>query len=375
MPTPIRPPASGAPVLVAAGGTGGHLFPAEALAAALNRRSVAVHLVTDRRAERYGAAFSEQTIHVVSSATFGSRDPFALVRTAAMLGLGYFQARALLARLKPAAVVGFGGYPTVPPVLAAARSGVPSLIHDANAVIGRANRFLAPRVAAIATSFSDVFRDRPELAAKATLTGNPVRPAVVEAAATPYPTSGDPLRLLIFGGSQGARVMADIVPSAIGLLDAPLRARLAIVQQARDEDLARVRAAYDKLGVAAETALFFANLPARIAASHLIVSRSGASTVAELAAIGRPAILVPLPHALDQDQFANAGVLETAGGAIRLTQDAFTPRRLAAEIAALAAAPQRLAAMAAAAKSVGRLDAAERLADLVLQVAASAANH
>ena len=375
MSTPIRPPASRAPVLVSAGGTGGHLFPAEALAAALIKRGITVHLVTDRRAERYGAAFSEQTIHVVSSATFGSRNPIALIRTAAMLGLGYFQARTLLARLKPAAVVGFGGYPTVPPVLAAARTGLPSLIHDANAVIGRANRFLATRVAAIATSFPDVFRAAPELAAKATLTGNPVRPAAVEAAATPYPAPADPLRLLIFGGSQGARVMADIGPSAIGLLDAPLRARLAIVQQARDEDLARVRAVYDKLGVAAETAPFFADLPARIAASHLIVSRSGASTVAELAAIGRPAILVPLPHALDQDQFANAGVLEGAGGAIRLTQDAFTPRRLAAEVVALAAAPQRLATMAAAAKSVGRLDAAERLADLVLQVAASAANH
>ena len=299
MSTPIRPPASGAPVLVSAGGTGGHLFPAEALAAALIKRGITVHLVTDRRAERYGAAFSEQTIHVVSSATFGSRNPIALIRTAAMLGLGYFQARTLLARLKPAAVVGFGGYPTVPPVLAAARTGLPSLIHDANAVIGRANRFLATRVAAIATSFPDVFRAAPELAAKATLTGNPVRPAAVEAAATPYPAPADPLRLLIFGGSQGARVMADIVPSAIGLLDASLRARLAIVQQARDEDLARVRAVYDKLGVAAETAPFFADLPARIAASHLIVSRSGASTVAELAAIGRPAILVPLPHALD----------------------------------------------------------------------------
>ena len=375
MSTPIRPPASGAPVLVSAGGTGGHLFPAEALAAALIKRGITVHLVTDRRAERYGAAFSEQTIHVVSSATFGSRNPIALIRTAAMLGLGYFQARTLLARLKPAAVVGFGGYPTVPPVLAAARTGLPSLIHDANAVIGRANRFLATRVAAIATSFPDVFRAAPELAAKATLTGNPVRPAAVEAAATPYPAPADPLRLLIFGGSQGARVMADIVPSAMGLLDAALQARLAIVQQARDEDLARVRAAYDKLGVTSETAPFFADLPARIAASHLIVSRSGASTVAELAAIGRPAILVPLPHALDQDQFANAGVLEGAGGAIRLTQDAFTPSRLAAEVVALAAAPQRLATMAAAAKSVGRLDAAERLADLVLQVAASAANH
>jgi UDP-N-acetylglucosamine--N-acetylmuramyl-(pentapeptide) pyrophosphoryl-undecaprenol N-acetylglucosamine transferase len=363
-----------APVLVAAGGTGGHLFPAEALAAALAQRGIPVHLVTDRRAERYGGAFSEQSIHVVSSATIASRNPIALARTAILLCRGYFQARALLALLKPAAVVGFGGYPTVPPLLAAAWAGVPSLIHDANAVIGRANRLLAPRVAAIATSFPDMFGQRPDLAAKATLTGNPVRPAVVAAAAIPYPGPGDPLRLLVFGGSQGARVMADIVPAAIGLLEPALRARLAIVQQARDEDLARVRGAYGKLAVAAEIAPFFADLPARLAASHLIVSRSGASTVAELAAIGRPSILVPLPHALDQDQFANAGVLETAGGAIRLTQDVFTPRRLAAELAGLVAAPQRLTAMAAAARSVGRLDAADRLADLVLKVAAAGAN-
>jgi UDP-N-acetylglucosamine--N-acetylmuramyl-(pentapeptide) pyrophosphoryl-undecaprenol N-acetylglucosamine transferase len=364
-----------APVLVAAGGTGGHLFPAEALAAALGKRGVGVHLVTDRRAERYGGGFSEQAIHAVSSATLASHNPIALAKTAAMLGRGYFQARALLGQLKPAAVVGFGGYPTVPPLLAAAWSGVPSLIHDANAVVGRANRFLAPRVTAIATSFPDVFDQRSDLAAKATLTGNPVRPAVVDAAATPYPGSDGPLRLLVFGGSQGARIMADIVPAAIGLLDAPLRARLAIVQQARDEDLRRVRDAYAKLAVNAETAAFFADLPRRIATSHLIVSRSGASTVAELAAIGRPAILVPLPHALDQDQFANAGVLEAAGGAIRLTQDAFTPRRLAAELTALSGAPPRLTAMAAAAKSVGRLDAADRLADLVLQVAGRSANH
>jgi UDP-N-acetylglucosamine--N-acetylmuramyl-(pentapeptide) pyrophosphoryl-undecaprenol N-acetylglucosamine transferase len=219
-----------------------------------------------------------------------------------------------------------------------------------------------------------MFAQRPDLAAKATLTGNPVRPAVVAAAAIPYPAPGDPLRLLVFGGSQGARVMADIVPAAIGLLEPALRARLAIVQQARDEDLARVRGAYAKLAVAAEIAPFFADLPARLAASHLIVSRSGASTVAELAAIGRPSILVPLPHALDQDQFANAGVIEAAGGAIRLTQGVFTPRRLAAELAGLVAAPQRLTAMAAAARSVGRLDAADRLADLVLKVAAAGAN-
>jgi UDP-N-acetylglucosamine--N-acetylmuramyl-(pentapeptide) pyrophosphoryl-undecaprenol N-acetylglucosamine transferase len=362
-----------APVLVAAGGTGGHLFPAEALAAALTRRGITVHLATDRRAARFGGAFTDRTIHVVASATLRTRNPIALTRTAAMLGLGLVQARALIGRLKPAAVIGFGGYPTIPPVLAAVWGGVPTLIHDANAVIGRANRLLAPRVAAIATTFPDVFAAAPDLAAKATLTGNPVRSAVIAAAATPYPAPNDRLRLLIFGGSQGARIMADIVPAAIGRLDAGLRAHLNVVQQAREEDLGRVREAYANLSVGAEIAAFFSDLPARMAASHLVISRSGASTVAELAAIGRPAILVPLPHALDQDQFANAGVIERAGGALRLTQDAFTPERLAAEIASHAAAPQRLAAMAAAAKSLGRLDAADRLADLVLQVAAIAA--
>jgi len=359
----------GAPVLVAAGGTGGHLFPAEALAAALAKRGIAVHLATDRRATRYGGAFAEDAVHVVASATLRARNPIAALRTATALGIGLAQAWALIGRLEPAAVIGFGGYPTIPPILAAAWRGIPSLIHDANAVIGRANRFLAPRVTAIATTFPDVFRTAPRLAAKATLTGNPVRPAVVAAAAIPFPPLGDPLGLVVFGGSQGARVMADVVPAAIGLLGAELRARLAIVQQAREEDVARVREAYADLAVAAEIAPFFADLPARMAASHLAVARSGASTVAELAAIGRPSILVPLPHALDQDQFANAGILKGAGGAIRLPQEEFTPQRLAAEIAALAVAPERLANMAAAAKSLGRLDAADRLAELVLKVA------
>jgi UDP-N-acetylglucosamine--N-acetylmuramyl-(pentapeptide) pyrophosphoryl-undecaprenol N-acetylglucosamine transferase len=364
-----------APVLVAAGGTGGHLFPAEALATVLTERGIPVHLVTDRRAARFGGAFTDQTIHLVASATLRARNPVAMTRTAAMLGLGLVQAHALIGRLRPAAVIGFGGYPTVPPVLAAVWRGVPSLIHDANAVIGRANRLLASRVTAIATTCPDVCTAEPALAAKATLTGNPVRAAVVAAAATPYPAPApnDPLRLVIFGGSQGARIMADIVPMAIGRLDPGLHARLAIVQQAREEDLARVRKTYADFSIAAEIAPFFADLPARIATSHLVVARSGASTVAELAAIGRPAILVPLPHALDQDQFVNAGVLERAGGALRLPQDAFTPERLATELAALAAAPQRLAAMAAAARSLGRLDAANRLADLVLKVAARGA--
>ena len=267
------------------------------------------------------------------------------------------------------AVIGFGGYPTLPPVMAAVWCRVPSLVHDSNAVIGRANRLLAPRVTAIATTFPDVFADAPVLAAKATLTGNPLRPAVIAAASVPYPAPSEPLRLLVTGGSQGARIMADIVPAAITRLDPALRARLAIVQQAREEDLSRVSETYASLSVASEIAPFFSDLPARMAASHLVISRSGASTVAELAAIGRPSILVPLPGALDQDQFANAGVLESAGGALRLRQDDFTPQRLAAEIAVLAGKPQRLTAMAAAAQSVGRLDAAERLADLVLKVA------
>jgi len=358
-----------APVLLAAGGTGGHLFPAAALAEVLGKRGIAVHLATDARAAQFGGTFTEQTSHVVASATLRARNPITLLRTGTLLGLGLVQAWALLGRLKPAAVVGFGGYPTVPPLLAAVWRGIPSLIHDANAVIGRANRLLAPRVAAIATAFPDVLAAKPDLAAKVTLTGNPVRAAVVAAAATPYPAADGALKLVVFGGSQGARILADVVPAAVRRLDADLRSRLAVVQQARAEDVDRVRGAYAKLAVAADIAPFFPDLPARIAASHLVISRSGASTVAELAAIGRPAILVPLPHALDQDQFANAGVLERAGGAIRLAQDAFTAQRLAGEIAGLAATPQRLAAMAAAARTVGRLDAAERLADLVLRVA------
>ena len=359
-------------VLVAAGGTGGHLFPAAALAGVLLQRGIAVHLATDRRAVRFGDTFDDDAIHVVASATIRARNPLALTQTAAALGFGLFQAWRLIGWLRPAAVIGFGGYPSVPPVLAAVWRGVPTVIHDANAVVGRANRLLAPRVTAIATTFPETFGDAPNLAAKATLTGNPVRAAVIAAAAALYNAPADVMRLLIFGGSQGARIMADIVPAAIALLEPGLRARLHIVQQAREEDLARVREAYANLAVAAEVATFFADLPARIAASHLIVARSGASTVAELAAIGRPSILVPLPHAIDQDQFANAGVLDRAGGAVRLVQDTFTPERLATEIAALAGTPQRLTSMAAAARSLGRLDAAGRLADLVLKVAAIA---
>jgi UDP-N-acetylglucosamine--N-acetylmuramyl-(pentapeptide) pyrophosphoryl-undecaprenol N-acetylglucosamine transferase len=354
-------------MLLCAGGTGGHLFPAEALALALQKRGLTVDLATDTRAAHF--KFPARAVHLIPSATL--RGPLSLPRTAALLALGTLKAWALIGRMRPAVVVGFGGYPTVPPLLAASWRGVPTVLHEQNGVMGRANRLLAPRVTRIATGFATCKNLDPRLQGKVTCTGNPVRPQVIEAANTPYakPTADGRLHLLVFGGSQGARVMAEIVPAAIERLGGDLRACLQIVQQARSEDIEAVRAAYERLGVVAECAPFFADLPARLAAAHLIVSRSGASTVAELAAIGRPAILVPLPHALDQDQAANAGVLEAAGGALRLMQRDFTPERLSAEIARLAGDPEALAQMAAAARSAGTLDAAERLADVVMKVA------
>jgi UDP-N-acetylglucosamine--N-acetylmuramyl-(pentapeptide) pyrophosphoryl-undecaprenol N-acetylglucosamine transferase len=352
-------------VIVAAGGTGGHLFPAEALAVALGRRGVTVDLMTDERVSRYGE-FPGHATHIVPSATLATRNPFHIAGAMSKLCRGTIRALRLFARLRPAAVVGFGGYPTIPPLYAAVLRGIPTVAHEQNGVLGRANRLLARRVQRIATGFRGLLADDPQLAAKVTHTGNPIRPAVVAAAAVPYPDARGPLRILVFGGSQGARVMADIVPSAIELVPMAVRARLTVTQQAREEDIARVKSAYERLGIAAEVEPFFRDLPARIAASHVVISRSGASTVAELAAIGRPAILVPLPHALDHDQRANASMLEQAGGAIMMEQAHFTPDRVAAEIARLAASPEKLAAMAAAARGEGILDGADRLADLVM---------
>jgi UDP-N-acetylglucosamine--N-acetylmuramyl-(pentapeptide) pyrophosphoryl-undecaprenol N-acetylglucosamine transferase len=357
-------------IVVAAGGTGGHLFPAEALAAALNRRGAMVDLATDERATRYGAAFPARATHVIPSATIRKSNPLTWVSAPARILGGMASAFMLLGKLRPAALIGFGGYPTVPPVLAARLRGIPTLIHDQNGVLGRANRLLAPRVDAIAITFPGVLDAWPQLAAKATHTGNPVRPAVVAAAATPYSDPGaGKFSLLVFGGSQGARVMADVVPSALELLPEALRARLVVTQQARDDDVVRVRQIYEHARISADVSSFFTDLPARMAACHLVISRSGASTVAELAAIGRPGVLVPLPHALDQDQLANAAALEAAGGAIRIDQPQFTPKRLMSEIATLMENPARLAKMAAAAKGCGAIDAADRLAELVLRVA------
>lgn len=358
-------------VLLAAGGTGGHLFPAEALAAVLDARGFLVNLATDERAARYATRFQAHEVHVLPADTVRGRSPVALARAGLTLASGLVRALGLIRELKPAAVVGFGGYPTVPPLLAAAFQKVPSVIHEANGVMGRANRLLAGHVSAIATGFPGLLSTNPALAAKAVWTGNPLRPATLAAAAVPYvpPVAGGPLRLVVFGGSQGARVMSEVVPEAIAQLSPDIRARLVITQQAREEDLPRARTTYDVLGLKAELAPFFEDLPARMARAHLVISRSGAGTVAELAGIGRPAILVPLPHALDQDQAANARALADAGGALVLRQVEFEPARLARELARFAGEPETLTRMAERARSAGVLDAAERLADLVQHLA------
>jgi UDP-N-acetylglucosamine--N-acetylmuramyl-(pentapeptide) pyrophosphoryl-undecaprenol N-acetylglucosamine transferase len=356
-------------ILLAAGGTGGHLFPAEALAHELSGRGWEVHLASDDRVERFAANFPAKAVHPIASATFGSRNPVALTRSFLTIWRGVRQASAVIRRIKPRAVVGFGGYPTLPPLYAATRSSVPTLIHEQNAVMGRANKALAARVSAVAGGFLDPAKS--SFGDKTVVTGNPVRPAVLEAAKVPYarPNAGEPFKLLVFGGSQGAQFFSDMMPAAIGLLPEAQRQRLAVTQQARSEDLERVKAAYARLGITAEVSPFFTDMAARIAAAHLVASRSGASTVSEIAVIGRPALLVPYPHALDHDQAANAAALAAAGGAEVHPQSTLSPERLAGLIGGLMDAPERLATMAEAAKSVGRPDAALLLADLTEAIA------
>jgi UDP-N-acetylglucosamine--N-acetylmuramyl-(pentapeptide) pyrophosphoryl-undecaprenol N-acetylglucosamine transferase len=363
---------SGPVVLLAAGGTGGHLFPAEALAAALERRGAIIDLVTDDRALRYGLKFPARAVHTVPSETLRGRSPAHMVRFATGIGRGVLAASKLLKKSRPAVVVGFGGYPTVPPLIAARMLRMPTLVHEQNAVMGRANRLLARGASLVATGFPEL-RGAPTLRRPFVHVGNPVRPGVLAQARAPYPPiePGGQIRLLVFGGSQGARVMADVVPEAIARLEPELRARLSIVQQAREEDLSRTREAYAAAGVEAELAPFISDMPARMAAAHLVIARSGASTVAELGIIGRPAVLVPFPHALDQDQLYNAQILARAGGAIVIPEGTFTPPMLAGLLTDRLADEANLAFMAAASASVGVSDAAERLADLVLELAGS----
>jgi UDP-N-acetylglucosamine--N-acetylmuramyl-(pentapeptide) pyrophosphoryl-undecaprenol N-acetylglucosamine transferase len=356
-------------VAVAAGGTGGHLFPAAALSHALAARGFTVHLVTDERAAQYGGDFPAYAVHTLAAATPSGGSLVRRVQAIVTIIRATRAARRLFKKIRPCAVIGFGGYPTVPPVLAASRLGVPVLLHEGNAVIGRANRFLADRVEAIAKGFEVLGGIPNNMAEKTHLTGNPIRPMVIEAARAAFPDYSDgKLRILVTGGSQGTRIFSDIVPDAIELMPVAARQKLLITQQARAEDTERVREAYGRLGVDAEIQSFFADLPVRIAQAHLVIARAGASTISELAVIGRPAILVPLPGAIDQDQAANAEQFAATGAAIVVAQSAFSPQWLATSLVEAQADMDDLARRAAAAKQAGIADAAERLADLVQRI-------
>ena len=356
-------------ILLAAGGTGGHVFPAEALAHKLQERGYSVHLVTDSRAERYAGKFPADEIHVVPSATIGSKNPIKLAKSLLTLWSGMRAARKLLRNIQPLCVVGFGGYPTIPPLLAATRMGLPSMIHEQNAVMGRANKALASRVAAIAGGFlPDNGGPFPE---KTVMTGNPVRPAVIEAAKVPYVPSGpeDAFRLVVFGGSQGAQYFSKVVPTAVSLLDEPLRKRLKITQQVRPEDMPTVQNCAVRLEMGVDVAPFFTDMAERIGAAHLVICRSGASTVSEISVIGRPAILVPYPYALDHDQAANAAALAAGGGAKVIVQSELSAEKLSSILKSAMTSPEKLAKMAAAAKLAGKPDAADLLADMVEAIA------
>jgi UDP-N-acetylglucosamine--N-acetylmuramyl-(pentapeptide) pyrophosphoryl-undecaprenol N-acetylglucosamine transferase len=360
-------------VVLAAGGTGGHMFPAEALARALLTRGRRVALVTDSRGESWGERLPGVALHRIRAGRLSGnllRKAFGLIE----LALGTLEAGRHLRALGPAAVVGFGGYPSVPTMLAAARQKRPTVIHEQNAILGRANRLLASRARGIATSFAEVAGLDAADRARVTETGNPVRPAVTAMRGVPYIESrGDAgFEILVLGGSQGARILSAVIPAALAELPEPLRARLRITQQARPEDADGVRAAYAASGIAAEVRPFFDDVPARLARAQLVIARSGASTVAELTVMGRPAILVPYRYAADDHQSANARAVEAAGAAWVMSEADFTAEALSRHLAALMEAPESLAKAARAAHVLGRPDAAERLADLVLATAGDA---
>ncbi|MBA5777807.1 undecaprenyldiphospho-muramoylpentapeptide beta-N-acetylglucosaminyltransferase [Stappia sp. F7233] len=361
-------------ILIAAGGTGGHLFPAYALAGELMRRGYAVDLATDERADRYGEKFPGREIHIIASDTLRGRSPLALARTVAKLGRGTLQALSLLRKEKPKVIVGFGGYPTFPPMFAGFLSRVPTILHEANAVMGRANRMLASRARAVALGIAPGGKAAAS-GGRFVLTGNPVRDGVRRLAGAPYapPAKDGMFRLLVFGGSQGARFFSEVLPAALALLPPERRSRIELVQQCRPEDLERVRNGLKVLGMEAELAPFYKDMADRIAASHLVISRSGASTVTELAVIGRPSILVPFPLALDNDQGRNAEMLSQGGGAIAVAQADMTPGHLATLLEDYMDAPEKLAAAAKAALTAGEPRAVEQLADLVEHIAGGGA--
>ena len=357
--------------LIMAGGTGGHIFPAVALAEVLAAQGYAPHLITDHRFHHYNKSSSDGVlgripIHTIRAGSRGG-GPIKKVKNLLGISLGVLQAWMLLRRLKPQAVVGFGGYPSFPTMLAASMRGERTIIHEQNSVLGRVNRFLAKRVKVIATTYSDT-RMMPQAAkAKVVMTGNPVRAAVTALAAVDYPvlSEGGMMRILVIGGSQGASVFSDVVPEAMKRLPADVRARIRLDQQCREVELSTVRERYTQIGMQVDLAPFFADVAARLASAHLVVSRAGASSVAELMVAGKPAILVPLPIATDNHQYYNAQAIEDTGAGWVVTQQAFTPESLASKIETLMRVPHRLSEAAAAMRSLAHTNAAQALAEVV----------
>jgi UDP-N-acetylglucosamine--N-acetylmuramyl-(pentapeptide) pyrophosphoryl-undecaprenol N-acetylglucosamine transferase len=363
-------------IVLSSGGTGGHIFPAQALAERLQARGHRLCLITDRRGDTYGEAFAGIDTRFIQAAGVSGRGPVAKVVAVFRLAVGFLQARRLLRELRPNVVVGFGGYPTIPTLLAASHLKIRTVIHEQNAVLGRANRVLAPRATKIATAFNSTTFLREADQERAVWTGNPIRPEIREIRDRPYPEFGEdlPIHILVTGGSQGASVFARVVPAALVALPEALRKRIRITQQCRPEDIDAVRAAYARSGINATLNNFFNDIPLRLAAAHLVICRAGASTTAELTSAARPAILVPYPHAIDDHQTANAARLCDSGGAWMIPDSDFTAEVLTARLLSLFSVDTTLEMAAACAGKVGMPEAAERLADVVLGVAGTNGN-
>lgn len=353
--------------VLAAGGTGGHLIPAFALAAELERRGHHVALVTDERGAAIPGKPATLPAHVLPAGRIGGINPLGWWKGFRAILEGRRMALRLFESFEPSAVVGFGGYPALPALLAATSAGVPSVIHEQNAVLGRVNRFLAGRVDAIATAYGEVDRLADKHADKVHLVGNPVRDDVLRLRDAPFPPFSEEglLRVLVTGGSQGARVLSEVVPDGLAMLPPALRSRLQVTQQCRAEDIEAVRNRYAGHDIPAELGTYFEDMASRLADAHLFIGRAGASTIAELTAVGRPAILVPLPIATDDHQAANTREIVAAGGARAIRQDSFTAAELAKQIQAMAQQPETLANAAHRAWNCGHPHAAQDLADLV----------
>jgi UDP-N-acetylglucosamine--N-acetylmuramyl-(pentapeptide) pyrophosphoryl-undecaprenol N-acetylglucosamine transferase len=352
--------------VLAAGGTGGHMVPAHALAEELLRRGHRVALITDDRGARIPGLFDNVQVHVLPAGRL-SGGPVGWLKAVRSIATGRAMALRLYETFLPSAVIGFGGYPAFPALLAARRDRIPTLLHEQNAVLGRVNRLMAGKVDAIATAYKEVQRLSGKAAAKVHLVGNPVRDEVLALRDQPFPplTEDGIFRLLVTGGSQGAAILSDVVPEGLALLPEHFRRRLQVTQQCREEDISQVRARYAALGIPADLATYLPDLPERLAWAHLVIARAGASTIAELTAAGRPAILVPLPSATDDHQTFNAKEMAKAGGARMIAQSKFTPIELAKQMQKLGLEPAALAKAAGRAKQAGRPDAARALADLV----------